>query len=49
MPANLAGQGYSFLGMTDPAVGYAVTFGSSGRETLLRTTDGGQSWAGVAF
>jgi len=40
------GANFSFLGFTDAKVGYAL---SQAPDRLWRTTDGGQTWAAVAF
>lgn len=52
LPANLTrqGAGVYYVGMSDASVGFALVSGQGGQdETLLRTTDGGLQWSGVAF
>ena len=39
----------TFLGFTTPAVGFAITLGDDLSMQLLRTVDGGQTWAVVTF
>jgi hypothetical protein len=48
-PTNLSTDDVSFVGFTNPTVGFAVAIGDDLSTQLERTTDGGLTWSAVAF
>jgi hypothetical protein len=48
-PTNLTADDVSFVGFTNPTVGFAVALGDDLATQLERTTDGGATWSAVTF